>query len=192
MIFFPLHMSKGQQALTSNQGTSFVLGSSASHSNFRKTQSPFIVSGQCDLGSVSSKQKCEAMDIKAFGVSQLLDSPCYSSWTDQFYLENKGKYILEAWGHADPKTWTEEREQERLCPRERERRPRPSGSSFYIFFLPLGLPYAAWPSRVHCLLYLRSSLWSSDCPLTCLCSIFTGFSLPCLLATTTLDSCFLF
>ena len=28
---------------------------------------------------------------KALGMSQLLDSPCYSFWTDQFYLENKGK-----------------------------------------------------------------------------------------------------
>ena len=35
----------------------------------------------------------------------------------------------------------------------------------------------------HCLFYLRSSLWSSDLPLTFLCSIFAGFSLPCLLAT---------
>ena len=63
------------------------------------------MSGECILlSSVSFQQKLEAMDIKALGVSQLLDSPCYSSWTDEFYLENKGKYILEAWGHADPKT----------------------------------------------------------------------------------------
>ena len=40
--------------------------------------------------------------------------------------------------------------------------------------------------------YLKSSLWSSDLPLTFLCSIFVGLSLPCLLATTVLDSCFLF
>ena len=55
------------------------------------------MSGECILlSSVSFQQKLEAMDIKALGVSQLLDSPCYSSWTDEFYLENKGKYILEA------------------------------------------------------------------------------------------------
>ena len=39
-----------------------------------------------------------------------------------------------------------------------------------------------------CLFYLKSSLWSSDLPLTFLCSIFAGFPLPCLLATTILDS----
>ena len=50
------------------------------------------------LSSVLSQQKLEATDIKALSASQLLDS-----WTvlqlrvtAQFYLENKGKYILEA------------------------------------------------------------------------------------------------
>ena len=42
-----------------------------------------------------------------------------------------------------------------------------------------------------CAFYLRSSLRSSDLPLTFLCSICVGFSLPCLLATAILDSCFL-
>ena len=52
---------------------------------------------ECNLlSSVSSRQRFEAIDVKALGVSQLSDSPCYSSWTDQFYLENKGKYTLEA------------------------------------------------------------------------------------------------
>ena len=49
------------------------------------------VRGMCNfLGSVSSQQKFEATDVKALGVSQLLDSVAA-----QFYLENKGKYILE-------------------------------------------------------------------------------------------------
>ena len=61
-----------------------------------------------------------------------------------------------------------------------------------FFLLPLGLPYVNWASQECCLFYLRSSLRSLDLPLTFLCSIFTGFSLPCLLATTILDSCFLF
>ena len=40
-----------------------------------------VLSGECNrLGSVSSQQKFEAMDIKALGASQLLDRPCYSSW----------------------------------------------------------------------------------------------------------------
>ena len=47
------------------------------------------------LDSVSS-QRFEMTDIKALSMSQLLDSPCYSSQIDQFYLENKGKYILGA------------------------------------------------------------------------------------------------
>ena len=55
------------------------------------------LSGECNLlGSVLSQQRFEATDIKALGTSQLSDSPCYSSWIDQFYLKNKGKYILEA------------------------------------------------------------------------------------------------
>ena len=46
--------------------------------------------GVCNfLGSVLSQQKFEATDV-----SQLSYSPCYSSQTDQSYLENKGKYIL--------------------------------------------------------------------------------------------------
>ena len=61
--------------------------------------------GECNfLGSVLSQQKFEVTDVKALGMSQLLDRPCHSSRIDQcnssvlqlFYLENKGKYILEA------------------------------------------------------------------------------------------------
>ena len=44
------------------------------------------VSEECDLGSVSSQQRFEVIDVKALGMSPLSDSPCYSSWTDQFYL----------------------------------------------------------------------------------------------------------
>ena len=58
----------------------------------------------------------------------------------------------------------------------------------FFFFLPLGLPYVNWASQGCCLFHLRSSLWSC----TSLCSIFIGFSLPCLLATVILDSFFLF
>jgi len=43
-----------------------------------------------------------------------------------------------------------------------------------------------------CLFYLKSSLLSLDLPLTFLCSIFSGFSLPFLLATAILDSFSLF
>ena len=77
------------------------------------------MSDECNfLGSVSSQQKFEAMDVKALSMSQLLDSLCYTSQTDHIYLENKEKYILEAWGHTDPKD-VKRRERERE--RERER-----------------------------------------------------------------------
>ena len=69
--------------------------------------------------------------------------------------------------------------------RERERNLPPP---FICFSLPLGLPYANWASQECCLFYLKSSLQSS----TFLCSVFAGFSLPCLLASAILDSCFLF
>ena len=85
-----------------------------------------------------------------------------------------------------------EREREREHTRSGERENAHFGSSFFMFFLPLGLPYVNWVSQECCLFYLKSSLWSSDLPLTFLCSIFMGFSLPCLLATAILDSCFLF
>ena len=136
------------------------------------------------------------MDIKALGMSQLLHRPYYSSWvsnrpcfssqTDQCYSsvlqlsfiqKIAGNYILEVSGNADPKTRREERAVWLL---------------FLCFFSPLGLPYVNWASQECCLFYLRSSLRSSDLPLTFLCSIFAGSSLPCLLATTILDSCFLF
>ena len=48
------------------------------------------MSEECNLlGSVSFPQRFEAMDVKALVELQLSDSPCNSSWTDQFYIENK-------------------------------------------------------------------------------------------------------
>ena len=134
------------------------------------------------------------------------DRLCHSSWTDHvtalgqisvtalnrsvlqlrvtalFYLENKGKYIPEAWGHANPKD-AKRRERERAW----ERDPQPFGSSFYMFFPPLGLPCVNWASQS-----AVCSTWGPHSgPQTFLCSIFVGFSL-CLLATAILDSFFLF
>ena len=83
------------------------------------------LSGECNiLGSVSSQQKYEATDVKALCVSQLSARQCYSSRTDQFYLENKGKYILEASGHADPKD---------MKRRERERERPPAIWLLYLY-----------------------------------------------------------
>ena len=67
-------------------------------------------------------------------------------------------------------------------------RESPLAPLFICFSLPLGLPYANWASQECRLFYLMSSLWSSDLPLTFLCSVFMGFSRPCLLATAILDS----
>ena len=70
------------------------------------------------------------MDIKALSSSQLLDNPGYSSRIDQFYLENKGKYILEVGGHADQKTQRKERETPgHLAP-----------LFIHLFFSPWGCP----------------------------------------------------
>ena len=102
---------------------------------------------------------------------------CYSLVTAQFYLASKGKYILKAWGQTDSKEAKWKVEQLNF------------GSSFYIFFLlPLSLPYVHWTSQEGCLFYLKFSLWSSDLPLFC----FHRLSFLCPLATTTLDSFFLF
>ena len=155
--------------------------------------STFLMSGQCNLlGSVSSQQRFEARDVEALGVSQLSDSPCYSFWTDQFYLEDKGKYILEAWGHADLKdVKRSERDNERKneCAHAGKRHPTPAlwFLFLYVFLLPLGLPYVDWVSQECRLFYLRSSLRSLDVPLFYFCGLF-----PCLLATAILDSFFLF
>ena len=72
---------------------------------------------------------------------------------------------------------------------QREEKPQAQFWLLYMFFLlPLSLPYINWASQEGCLLYLRSSLWSSDFPWF----FFMRFSHLCLLATAILDSFFLF
>ena len=140
------------------------------------------------LGSVSSQQKFEATDVKALNVSQLSDRPCLSSWIDQcyssdrsvlqlcvtaqFYLENKGKYILEVWAYADLKD-VKGREREHARGRET---PGPLAPLFICLFLPLGLPYVNWASQECCLLYLRPSFRSSDLPLFYFPGLFSSLS----------------
>ena len=92
-------------------------------------------------------------------------------------------HVVRGWGRGQGErkslhTWERERARERLAPP-------------FVCFLPLGLPYANW-AQPGVLFYLKSSLWSSDLSLTFLCSIFVVFSLPCLLATSILDSFSLF
>ena len=104
-----------------------------------------------------SQQKFEATDVNAVGTSELSDSPCYSSWTDQFYLENKGKYILKAWGYANPKD-PKRREREKEYALVGERDPQPLAPLFmFVFPLPLALPCVNWASQECCWFQLRSS-----------------------------------
>ena len=92
------------------------------------------------LGSVLSQQKFEVMDrpeLQLLGrpVPQLSGGPGLQLCvTAQFYLENKGKYIL----HDDPKDAKR---------RERET-PGTLAPLFICFFLlPLGLAYVNWGSQ---------------------------------------------
>ena len=98
-----------------------------------------FVGGVCNfLGSVSLQQKFEMVD------------QCYSSFTAQFYLAGKGKYILKVWGQVGQIK---------------------RGAQFwllflYVFFLlPLSLSYVNWASQEGCVFRLRFSLPSSDLPL---------------------------
>ena len=105
--------------------------------------------------------------------------------TAQCYLENTGNYILKVWGHDHPKD--AKRREEKSGEREGE---RPSPLPLFISFclLPLGLPCVTWASQS-----AVCSPWGPHSrPLTFLCSVFTGFSLHCLLATAILGSFFLF
>ena len=82
-----------------------------------------------------------------------------------------------------------ERERERKSAHTQEReRESTLAPPFICFFLPWACPMQIGLNQECCLFYLKFSLWSSDLPLTFLCSIFAGFSLPCLLATAILDS----
>ena len=139
--------------------------------------------GECVISSVLShhnKNLKWRTSIKALRqtVSQFLDrSVLQLCFTAQFYLENKGKYILKMWGHADPKDM-EGRERESAWERERET-PSPwlLFLFIYLFFsLPLGLPYVNWASQECCLFYLRSSLRSSDFVLFYCCGLFPSLS----------------
>ena len=151
------------------------------------------VGGVCNfLSSATSQQKFEATDgpvlqSSDWPVLKLLDWPLSElRVTAQFYLESKGKFILEEWGKANPK-------------RCKKRGLQPNfGFSFYMFFLlPLGLPYVNWASQECCSFYLRSSLQSSDLPLFYFCGFSPSLSFShhhfvvgfffFFLATTTLD-----
>ena len=122
-----------------------------------------FVRGVCNfLGSVSSQQKFEAKDGPAL---QSSEGPVIQLCVIQFYLESKGKYILEAWGNADPKevNWREA--------------PSPILAPLFIYFflLPLGLPCVNWAGQEHCLFYWGPHS-SSDRPLFYFCRLFLSLS----------------
>ena len=146
----------------------------------------------CSSVFVSSQQRFGVTDIKA-PIGTL------GSWTDRaitfrqisvtaiFYLEDSRKIYLR--GMRACRSKDVKRRAPQCTRRESE---RALWLLFlYAFFFPLGLPYVNW-AQSGVLFYLKSSLRSSDLPLTFLCSIFAGFSLPCLLATAILDSFSLF
>ena len=75
------------------------------------------------------------------------------------------------------------REKERMHVGEKEREKALWLLLLYVFSSTWACPMQTGLSQECCLFYLKSSLCSLDLPLTFLCSIFMGFSLPCLLAT---------
>ena len=142
------------------------------YENFRKLKG---LLWQCVISSVLSHHK---KNLK-WQTLQLSDRPCFRSQTNcvtalgqvsvtaQFYLENKGKYILKAWGHTNPKDVSE---WESLHGQDQALW---FVSPFICFFLPPGLPYVTPASQECCLFYLRSS----D-PWTFFCSISQTFPFP--------------
>ena len=106
---------------------------------------------------ISSVLSCCSKNLKWRTYS--VTAPCCSS----ALFANKGKYILEVWGWANPKDM-----------KRREAQSSILAPLFICFFLlPLSLPCVNWASQEGCLFYPRPSLQSW----AFLCSIFTGFSL---------------
>ena len=110
--------------------------------------------GVCNfLSSVSSQQKFEAMDQPYSPWTDCVTTLRQISVTAQFNLENEGKYILKALGHADPKDVKKRGRAlpcNRVCVRERaptweraeesgRETPGPLAPLFICFFL---LPWA--------------------------------------------------
>ena len=136
--------------------------------------------------------------LKPSGVSQLLDRLCYSSQisvTAPCYSSILFRKQQENPSSRHEGMPTQRREEKRVGEHERERereRDLAFGSSFYMFF-PFPGPQLCKLSQPGVLFVLPEVLTLVlDLPLTFLCSILSGFSLPCLLATAILDFCFLF
>ena len=151
-------------------------------------ESMATVRGVCNfLGSVSSQQKFEATDVKALGVSQFLDSVtalCYSSVLFRKYRKIHPLGMRACWPKSLEVEGERERKRDSACGRET---PGPLAPLFMCFSSPWACPMQLGLARS-----AVCSTWGPHSgPQTFLCSIFVGFSLPCLLATTILDSFFL-
>ena len=161
----------------------------------------FCQASVCFSVFVSSKQRFGVTDIKA-------PSACHSSHvstdhvaairqisvTALFYLGDSRKIdlrVVRAHRSKDMKRRAPQRAGAGERERDRERVWALWPLFWYVFPPPLVPSYANW-AQPGALFYLKSSLRSSDLPLTFLCSIFMGFSLPRLLATAILDSFSLF
>ena len=126
--------------------------------------------------------------------SQVSDKPCYSSQTNQCYSSVLFKRQQENPSSKREGMPTQRLKEKRAGERasvwetDKEREKAPFGSSFYIFFPPSG-PALCKLGQPGVLFVLPEVLRPSfDLPLF----YFHGLSLPCLLATAILDSCFLF
>ena len=166
-----------------------------------KIKHMIILSHECTfLGSLSRHNK----DLEWWSLSPR-HVTALGSWTSRvtalrqisvtalFYLEDSRTVHPRSVRACQPKDskrreWrTVQGGRDREWERERERK-RALAPPFICFSSIWACPLQIGLSQECCLFYLKSSLWSSDLPLTFLCSIFEGFSLPCLLATAILDS----
>ena len=90
---------------------------------------------------------------------------CYSSMLQLSFI-----WQAKEWGWGDP----------RDAKRSKEK-PSPSVQFWllllYVFSSPPDLHYVYWASQKGCLFYLRSSLWSSDLPLSYFRGLFPSLSL---------------
>ena len=155
------------------------------------------MSRECAISSVlfrHNKNLRRWTSITALGqtMSQLSDrSVLQLRVTAQFYLENKEKYILEVWGHDDPKDMKRrEREWERQRETERPRETKRGRESERETLGPLASLIICFFSPQACRMWIglaRNAVCSTwgphSSPQTILCFIFGGFSLPCLLVT---------
>ena len=96
--------------------------------------------------------------------SQVLDKPCYNSQANQCYSSILFKRQQE---RERVREREREREEKSARTRERESLRKGFGSSFYMFFSSTwACPMQIGLSQERCLFCQKSSLWSSDLPLT--------------------------